>query len=386
MTKKKYSRKATKRPNRKRYSRRRQIGGDDWFPYDPSGWVKVPNSGQQNCGIFLNESYPSSIIKCESSYVKPSIDFAFDLQATILLFPKYIEIKVSPDGRNLFTFMDKLEGDLTKLIQIKLDQSLIDFLESKSLEEDVKKQYINLFDLKTRFSNKFTDYNTITLRSNLLAALPDDSTNINAEIRSSDSFGASKTLYQILGTFTEIKKETFDELMLYINTNLDALLAPLHKEICRIEYELFKNRSRVYRDLKYDNFGFKSSPIPLEHDFRKENVFKYKDFFIYTYFLDPASGISLVGTDNEMDLLSIVNENKYDYSVYGGYTLGRIFIENPLLRGANSSPLNTVVNMNKIKNKIQNDELYEVLMTDYILHSSQPEIKSMAELVTYASP
>ena len=55
----------------------------------------------------------------------------------------------------------------------------------------------------------------------------------------------------------------------------------------------------VYKDMKFDNFGYKLSENPIESDFRKQNVSKIFNKYLYIYFIDPASGLFSIEPDPE---------------------------------------------------------------------------------------
>jgi len=46
-----------------------------------------------------------------------------------------------------------------------------------------------------------------------------------------------------------------------------------------------------YTDLKFDNFGYKLSNLPLEDDYRKNNVPLILYKYFYVFFIDPESGL-----------------------------------------------------------------------------------------------
>jgi len=56
-----YRQKYIKYKNKYISSKNNQIGGY----FNKSEWNEIPNSGQQNCGIYISDRYPDKIVKCE---------------------------------------------------------------------------------------------------------------------------------------------------------------------------------------------------------------------------------------------------------------------------------------------------------------------------------
>jgi hypothetical protein len=71
-------------------------------------WTEITNSGQNNCGIFLSNTYPKYILKCEidNESNDSRLNDVIKINNTIQLFPKIINIS-KIEGKSYIT-MQKL--------------------------------------------------------------------------------------------------------------------------------------------------------------------------------------------------------------------------------------------------------------------------------------
>jgi len=102
-------------------------------------WHKIPNSGHQNCGIYISEKFPDKILKCSD------VNFSKIFQVVNIesivpnLFPKIHEIY------NLkYTIMDKVNGDLSVLCYKILPIELISITEEFTPQRDQILRYLDL--------------------------------------------------------------------------------------------------------------------------------------------------------------------------------------------------------------------------------------------------
>jgi len=109
-------------------------------------WKEISNVGQQNCGIFLNESHPDKIMKCEPGGISKTLKMASDLENILehQVFPKIYEVYIR-EGNNKYIVMERFGGDLTDFILHLLPRKILDKL---GYPEDVKADIIKIHELK----------------------------------------------------------------------------------------------------------------------------------------------------------------------------------------------------------------------------------------------
>lgn len=127
-----------------RYLRLKQIAGS---PYKIitvetkdflDGWSELKQYGQQNCGIFINDTdddQKQKLIKCGSSNMDILLKLKrADPEQTI--FPKIH--KVYKYDTNHYVEMDRLDGDLTSLLFEKIPQKILQTMDTISKDEMYK--------------------------------------------------------------------------------------------------------------------------------------------------------------------------------------------------------------------------------------------------------
>jgi hypothetical protein len=137
-----------------------QTGGIYKFNYNE--WKSINNSGQQNCGIFINEKYPDYIVKCTTNINMNNIKIANKSK----LFPKIINIlkrtqkkttttrtKIDKteimvdrnEEEKYYTTMQKFDGDITSIYFDLFPKTVLNSMINKG--EINKEQEKSLFDL-----------------------------------------------------------------------------------------------------------------------------------------------------------------------------------------------------------------------------------------------
>jgi hypothetical protein len=109
-----------------------------------SNYTKIPNSGQQNCGIYLSNDN-RKIIKCGGSYSSKLQEMLENINKN---YPNY---KIFPKIYNVYEYdnnnyieMEKFEGDLTQYLYEVLPQNIL--LQMDNLTYDEKQFYYILFN------------------------------------------------------------------------------------------------------------------------------------------------------------------------------------------------------------------------------------------------
>lgn len=128
----------------KYYILKNLIGGGDVDEF-LSGYNEIPNSGQQNCGIFVSDIEQNFIIKCEEGNHLERKEFigAKKLQE-LNIFPKIESSIYDDENDKTYIKMERLDGDLTQLLYEVTPKQILDDMD---ISPEEKEDIYNFFQL-----------------------------------------------------------------------------------------------------------------------------------------------------------------------------------------------------------------------------------------------
>lgn len=267
--------------NKARYLALNMKGGVDFI----SGWKKIPNLGQQNCGIFINNNEPDKIMKCEDGK-RDNLTKINSINEQFQLFPKIYKQYYTDVSDKTYTIMQKFDGDLTNYLMHFVPQEILKKPQFKSHAE----QIYAIYD----FMMPKTSKNTIE-------------SSIPPVVENSD-----------------VTIELYDKFINELTNELNVILPEINKQIAMIELVLY-NLGYEYVDDKFDNFGYILSDNVIEH----LAVWKANKFFnkyVYVYVIDWDSGLFERNEYRTIkNILDIYNNKAITYfGVNGQYSINNI--------------------------------------------------------------
>lgn len=283
-------------------------------------YIRVSNNfGQNNCGIFLDKEDNTKILKCYQK--QPNIDNIQD--ANTLLQQKKIQIfpiihKLIQSNNKFYIYMDKFDGDLTQLCLNVLVNILVDTDEFKLYKDDI----LMIINLKINIINI---YDTETILH----------------------------LISKLNFINNITKEIFENFIKQLFIQWNKLLADnISMQIIR-QYLILRSIGYYYSDMKFDNFAYKLSDMPLNNHLPLDNiddfsfklndktvdikVFKsidndnifYSEFlqkYLYIYIIDWDSGLfKYNGTYSNIKYYKQIEDNFKNMGILGQYKMVNLF-------------------------------------------------------------
>jgi hypothetical protein len=288
------------------------------------GWSDIPNTGRQNCGIFINLKEKDKIMKCSGTIA--NINAVNNINDKIHLFP--IIYSVDQLDLNYYTIMEKLDGDISDIFYKFIPNNIINKLD---LEKDIKYDIMQLFKLKINGQKKFFYIENIKENSIL-----EEFKNSKVSLKLFDTV-IEKIIYTIKNNYQNIIEGMFD-----------------------LKFKLY-TLGYTYTDNKFDNFGYK---------FADEGIKILDKKFIF-YFLDYDSGLGEFNNNEDKSnyIKTILYElnNKYiTYGINGGYNL-TTFLDSYIHFGIKSySPI--VYNL-PIDNFLDiPDDIYKILIKKYNIY------------------
>ena len=354
-----------------------------------SEYSSVKNSGQKNCGIFLNNNKDiKKIIKCEN----PDTTF-FNLIENIK--KKYPNYTILPEIYNIYKYndkhyieMEKFNGDVTQLLFEILPKEI---LKTRDLSEDNKKLFYDIFfsmipktvslesfiqriyveplnNYLYQNQDELSEIIKIDKCNNKLELLKDtekenlkiqyDSKKINSiiyyskfseinnkynNIKMNKYRGKDNKLYNInpynnkfkdyidnlkIIESININYEEYESFIKAFETELFKILETVRQQITRINI-LLSIIGLTYSDPKIDNYGFillDTNKTHLGINWTNNNFYGK---FIFITLLDWESGLSKF---NESDSKNIIeNFNYFNMTKYGQYYLVNLI--SPLIYG-----------------------------------------------------
>jgi hypothetical protein len=385
-----------------------QFGG-----LDLSEWRSIPNAGQRNCGIFINDKEPHKIIKCTSE--KTDIEHINSLE----VFPRVYENPII--NANSYIVMEKLDGDYTSLF-FNIIPNIV--LNEMKLSEKIKSELLYIFNSKIpkTHGSKSVRINTLEFRyfheadfnkkieeafksvkkvsrfdysdiciDEICYKNSHDSYKTFKEYIDNDEEYSSKSRYNKLLEISKkinefeplINIKLYDTFMNKIFEKIDEIYPIVMKEIIKIKIKLM-NKNYYYNDNKFDNFGFSFKDITDEEEY--PIIFGKK---IKTYILDWESGLSKISdvdyNNYEYHIENLIDEyNKgVNYAINGQYNLSnfneKLIYCNDIIN--NSENYEFVDETDKIINLFFSENMKEIINKTYEYSIKLPKpINNVEEL------
>lgn len=325
---------------KEKYLQLKQYGG-----FNLNDWKEIPNSGQRNCGIFINDKEPDKLMKCDT--VRSTNTKVNDFNNFFSIFPKiYNEYTID---QKYYTIMQKFDGDITHFLFNVIPKQIL-----KSGFESFADQIFAIFDYM------------------LPRTKP-----LNISLETFKDFNVSIELYK--------------KFLVALENELIKIIPIINKQIAMLEIILL-SKGYSYQDFKYDNFGYtyEDSNHPHLGINWKDN--KIYDKYIFVYILDWESGLVPIAYENNdkfsdkyienkkhiiHEILSIIN-HKTNFSVNGQYnlkTIGRINKYNLDINYLNSLKITDILNSEfKFNLNLQSYEIknlqelyYHLFITEQII-------------------
>ena len=342
-----------------------QIGG---YTLNLDEWKQIQNPGQQNCGIFLSDVYPTYILKCDDHFDKSKLDTVIEINKKIKLFPNIINF--TKIEKNNYITMEKFDGDITNIyfnlfpkivlqnmitkgvINEKQEQQIFDIFLSKInyFGENKKQIYISIDKLildrliNPEINKLYIEYIRANPQirheiSNITIGGHEYKGIYSLDIeREDDKYYRYKEQLSRILNFTGISLELYDTFINELIELWNFYHEIISKEIIKIKILLLR-LGYGWWDNKLDNFGYILSTKPID-DFRKDKVPKIFDKYLYVYFLDWGSGL-FESSDMQYELQKIVDEvnnGLNSYSAHGQHWFTKISSKN--LLNSNQENLN----------------------------------------------
>jgi hypothetical protein len=343
------------------FDEQRIYGGNNDVIHDPTngfldGWTEIPNSGQFNCGIFINNDKPNNIMKCESWHVlTDGTIFAKELEGILehQVFPKIHNIYFGSDKKS-YIEMEKLDGDVTEFLFNVLGDMVLDELE---YTEPVKELIQKLHQLKTSrtigdtFPSGFSQFNKnylelfdkrvehLALDDNAFQQLKGEY-NLPSWITQEHltkmfgGFSALKDFYKMNSDlFRNVTYGQYDAYIKALTEKIENIIPMITQQILALG-KILLDVGYYYVDFKYDNFGYTLENEQREHLGINWKNNKIGDKFLYLYGLDWSSGLyncgkitefNRYGCDGEFNKFIKLYNNTELMAINGQYSLTRGF-------------------------------------------------------------
>jgi hypothetical protein len=297
-------------------------------------WIQINNSGQQNCGIFINNSRPNEIMKCEYGDKRYNIYLEkLHHRSVIDVFPKIIKTEYKKNENKTYTIMDKLDGDLTQLFCEVIPKLIINKITS---DKDMQKNILSLFSYKVRQSWNDDGANFYYLENDQLQNIIDG--------KDTDSKYYKKILD--LKKSNNITFKIYNDFMQQLFYHFDFIYSKILKKIIGKLYRLYQVNFE-YNDFKFDNFGYK-----FKSGCNENNILMNIDC-IDIYIIDWGSGLD--DSDGYATLNKIIDIINGEI-VFAKYGEGNFKdINSPIIRDEQIDLLK----------KILSDDLIKILLSKY---------------------
>jgi hypothetical protein len=302
------------------------------IPFDESlnfeNWKLIANSGQHNCGIFINEINNKVIMKCESSY--ESLVLYTNLlkkQIPLKCFPeiyRYNIIKVANNKYNYYYEMERFNSDATQLLfEILLKKYIEEYNQENSTNINIDTFY-GLFHIVLGNNIKNLNIqNIVNYQYNY--------DYIENKDKNKYKDDAIETINNIYKTFVPLgfNFETYKDLISQYKIRLLNLLQAIIFQITILQNYLY-DFNIILLDLKCDNFGiiFKDNNEQYFGKILDNNKF-YESYF-FVYILDYESSISKYNMDEYIKNAEYIDKhnkhinNIYSWNFYGQYNLNSL--------------------------------------------------------------
>jgi hypothetical protein len=295
-----------------------QKGGYINHKYDDlkflDNWDEIKNSGQQNCGIFINKNKPKKIIKCTKSSHKLDDADKINKESKTNIFPEIYQIYTI--DKNQYIEMEKFDGDVTDLL---LHKSINIILKQININDQQRS------DIKFLY-NAMTPYTTLPQGPNFwmynFTYLPNDST-IQETIKSENFIDLANRLKN-----STITSNMYDLFFNHLQDFLTKIIPEVTKQIFMLRYSLIK-LGFEYNDNKYDNYAYDLLDYKKNYLEINWSNNKFNNINFYIHIIDWDSGLFKIEQDEEeikwsQDKLIRYFNNTELFSIHGQYSLRTI--------------------------------------------------------------
>jgi hypothetical protein len=291
-----------------------------------NNYRKIPNSGQQNCGIYLSDD-DTKIIKCENHEL--SVEIQEHLYQIIKSYPNY---KIFPQIYNIYNFqrereretyteMEKFQGDLTQFLYEILPKKVLSKM--TNLTEDDRDFYYRLFNLS--IPNKISGNNLYRISDekhnemliylyyypaevdtvvNIIAERKRNNNNedyLYKDIKVNMTTDYIRELELLNNTIRFFKNPIFlddnfirkyEDFIKKYETDYNSLLLTIEQQVYRIIL-LLNNIGLTFRDYKLDNFAFTYGNTNNHLGIKWSNNYLGDNLYLNISLLDWGSGLSI---------------------------------------------------------------------------------------------
>jgi hypothetical protein len=314
-----------------------------------NSWKNIVQHGQQNCGIFVSDEYPDKIMKCEISLNETKYEEYNDLTKKLLMeniriSPIFHEIHIF--NNQIYTIMDKLDGDLTKLIYEELLKYIIG---NMNITEEKKREIMWFFNHKTEKTSHGSEYQNVIVMDYFVKLFENSKMKTYELCKKKQSntimedenklllslgFNDEKSISDFikLVELVEIVKQfqiTSNEYFSFINlfeTEMVKLLKIIKDQIFMI-HDTLKKHGCTYGDYKLDNYGYilkDTNELHMNINWKNNKIFNEK--YLFVYFLDPSSGFSCGYKINDIFIVDHYNSHLLNLSRFGQYPLNKLTV------------------------------------------------------------
>jgi len=324
----------------------RQNGGEPTVERLLEGYKEIPNSGQQNCGIFVSDEplEKGYIIKCErgdhrnDEKLKDAIAINRIFQDKgMLLFPRIPDKPVyDPTNNKTYIKMEKFDGDVTQLLYEHLAK-----LSIKKLNVD--------------------DATADALYAVYRYKMP--STVLRNEKQLMDNLMQTSA--------NTLKFETYDAFMKQFEEDLRKMLHEVGKQMYIILMKMIEV-GYIYEDNKFDNYGFTLSDKNEKHLGVTWENNKIGDKYFFIRLLDWGSGLFKIEKkekqEKEYNVVKQYNSNFQNFSKYGQY---------------NSNTISNYQYINSMEKNQMRDDLNKIIDAEYILKLDKEQLDETPENLSF---
>ena len=294
--------------------------------YDMEQWHSIENSGQRNCGIFVNrsKSQKNFILKCEyniESLIKyKNINL---LNIPFNFIPKIISFYVNNDDENKIVYykMEKFNYDVTQFIYEKIfNVCITEYCNTKNIKINKVKLYEIFHILMPKAKNIIfiRDYIDKLFEFDYSDDSNDNKDNIKLCIQT------------LIDYFLPLQFTYYDyvEIIKFFTLKMDIIIKSILNQIKILQIKLF-DFNIFLQDLKFDNFAIKLTQTNEKYLGENLDDNKYLNNYFYVYVIDYESGISLNMTDytdeTRQKHIKYI-ENSLSWSKYHQYSLQQLKI------------------------------------------------------------
>lgn len=272
-------------------------------------WAKMPNSGQNNCGIFVLEG---AIIKCEKTGNTSKYIELLDKINDFRYFPKVHQIYklTSNDGiytaNTEFIMMERLLCDVTEFIFDHVPYNTMAYY----------KEQLNIGNCDVYYDI----YRGMIPHTNAPKKFV-----YNNEMYPAETIKTIEMLQD--AKYESVKYDTYTTLMRHVENAIRYHMKNVSTQITLMRIMLLLYYNYKYTDKKLDNYGISlyrnCSTLGLRNMVWINNKLE-PDLSYRVHILDWSSGLSEVDKKDKLeafeDILGDYNNNYWEYSVYGQYS------------------------------------------------------------------